>query len=962
MGLVNVGEAATLAPANVSTFTPANTGNSNFFTGAFIADLRGLNPYFGSRTLVLIDGQRAVQTEQGDQFDLNFLPQILVQRIDTVTGGASAAYGSGAIAGVENIILQDKLEGGKLTGDFYETEHRDGQDRHIGAAYGHSLFDGKWHFVIGAEYQKSDAVGCEIARSWCAKNEGAYETGTTPNTNESIIAFSSNIRSAYSSTTGVFLPSSQGYGLGPSSALNVTASGTGTTAYNAVSTPSWADTVVGGDGIPIYQYSNLMAPLDRAVAMGMVTGDLTDYLKIKASYLFGRTKTTDYNGGATSDFIYVTPANAYIQDNPDLVSAAGTYGAYMNKSWAGQVPTSTTFITDVSRATVGLEGKFGNSTWSWDANYEYGETHHSQTVYNNLSLYRMDMALDTVMVNGVAECRVTADGFAGAVAANPFAGYANANPALADGCVPLNPFGTGQLSRASINYAFGSLRELLRYRQDDFTLNTSGNFFGGVGAGPWSLAAGYEWRRERGDNTDQPGQASYLADDYETQYGSSFGGIVTVNEGYLEANLPLLKDGPLAHMLELDVAGRVSQYQNKALYGVDVCTTPGTDGCPANATAPGTVYTHSFPTWKFSGIYEPVDGLRVRASQSRDERAPNFRELYYNQTIGAGGIFGYCDAAYTDRCTWNLLGNPNLKPETADTTTIGVVLTPKDVVPGLQLSADWFHIKVTNAIEQANVTLVEKGCKAGLSVYCSQMEFNDTSYGTNALTGAAAYQAGYYNVTSISPTSYNGAFYEVRGIDFSASYMMDLGASGDLAMRALATWMNEQEFESACVPGVYCPVYNVLGQTGSGNSFLSDYTPDARWRGSLMVTWRKGPVSITPNMTFVSDGVRDYRGVTPANPTLYAEALAGTVDLHPLANNYVPSYFLFGLNGTYAIESVPGVKDLQLFLQVNNLFDKQPPFAVGGGGFGPSNSYGGTNPIFFDTMGRAFRGGFRMSF
>src|SRR5580700_2024790 len=180
LGLVNVGQAATFAPSNVSTFTPANTGNSNFFTGSYIADLRGLNPYFGSRTLVLVNGQRVVNSNQGDSFDLNLVPQVLVSRIDTVTGGASAAYGSGAIAGVVNVILDNKLEGGKLTGDFYQTSHSDGRDRHFGAAYGHGLFDNRIHFIIGGEYENSDAVGCEFARSWCSENVGEYQLGSTP--------------------------------------------------------------------------------------------------------------------------------------------------------------------------------------------------------------------------------------------------------------------------------------------------------------------------------------------------------------------------------------------------------------------------------------------------------------------------------------------------------------------------------------------------------------------------------------------------------------------------------------------------------------------------------------------------------------------------------------------------------------------------------------------------------------
>ena len=986
MGVVNVGEAMTIAPANISTFTPANTGNSNFFTGEYIADLRGLNPYFGSRTLLLVNGQRIVNSNQGDSFDLNLLPQILVSRIDTVTGGASAAYGSGAIAGVENVIIDDKLEGGKLDGDFFQTSHSDARDRHIGAAYGHGLFDGRIHFEIGGEYQASDALGCEYVRSWCAQNQGGYQTGYNAQTATYSYNFGSNLRTNFLNTNGVLFPPADfgGYQPGGTGPVTTTSDGTALASY-ATGSPQLAPsyTVQGGDGTPLYQYSNLQAPVNRGVGMALLNGAVTDSINFNASFLMAREVTTTYSGAFSTYYDYVTPQNAYAcpgTANGSIIGATCTGSAlsssindgsvYLDKNWSGQSESLTRFTTNVTRVTFGLDGKFGDSSWTWDANYEYGLTHHDQLVQGNLSITRMEMALDTVTVNGVAECRVTADGFAGAVAANPLGGYASANPALADGCVPIDPFGDQPLSQAQIDYAFGNLLEELRYTQTDANLDFSGNYFQGVGAGPFSAAFGYEWRQERGDNVDQPGEPAYLADDYEAQYGSSFGGVMTVNEEYLETNLPLLKDRPGAKLLELDLAARESAYANEALYGIDVCD-QGAAGCPTNSVAPGETITHDFPTWKLSAIYDPVEWLRFRGSQSRDERAPNFRELYYNQQIQPGGIFGYCDPSYAyDKCTWNLLGNPDLKPETANTTTLGIVLTPSALIPGLQFSADWFHIKVTNAIEQANVSLVELGCKAGLSQFCDQMTFKSSGYtaagvacssGSNA---AAAYAGGCYNVDTIDPTSYNGAFYEVRGVDFSLNYLVGLGSFGTLNTRLLTTWMGEQEFQAACVPAAdYCPTYSLLGQTGNTNNFLPDYTPAARWRGSLMITWANGPWSVTPNMTFVGHGTMDFLGVTPSETTLYNEVITGTLPKSlqgygfvAVPYNYVPSYFLFGLNGAYQVQPTGLFKSLQLFVQVNNLFNKTPPFA------GWGNEYGGTNPIYFDTLGLACRVGFRSTF
>ena len=128
LGIVNVGDAIKQLPSNVSNNSPTTTGNANFFAGSTIANLRGLNPFFGSRTLNLVNGRRFVPTNQGDGVDLNFIPSILIERMDVVTGGASAAYGSGAISGVNNVFLNRRLEGGKVEADYGQSRRRDAQD------------------------------------------------------------------------------------------------------------------------------------------------------------------------------------------------------------------------------------------------------------------------------------------------------------------------------------------------------------------------------------------------------------------------------------------------------------------------------------------------------------------------------------------------------------------------------------------------------------------------------------------------------------------------------------------------------------------------------------------------------------------------------------------------------------------------------------------------------------------
>ena len=176
---MNIGDAMAQIPQNVSQFTPANTGGSAFFVGSTLANLRGLNPFFGSRTLTLVDSRRFISTTQGDSVDLNFIPSNMIQRMEVVTGGASAAYGSGAISGVVNVILDKSLNGIKIDADYGVSTHGDGDNYHIGIAGGTDFAGERGHVVAGGEYQKSDVIqSCSDARDWCGDSKGFFNNNT----------------------------------------------------------------------------------------------------------------------------------------------------------------------------------------------------------------------------------------------------------------------------------------------------------------------------------------------------------------------------------------------------------------------------------------------------------------------------------------------------------------------------------------------------------------------------------------------------------------------------------------------------------------------------------------------------------------------------------------------------------------------------------------------------------------
>jgi iron complex outermembrane recepter protein len=1050
MGIVNVGDALTMTPANISAYTPQTTGGSSFFTGQYVADLRGLNGFFTSRTLTMIDGHRAVPTSTGDSFDLNFIPQLLVQRIDTVTGGASAAYGSGAESGVLNVILDHQLEGGKLDADTYDTHYNDAKQDHVGAAYGHGLFDNRLHFVLGAEYSKSNPASCQNSgRSWCNSDTGVYDTALSPGF-VAEQAVGSNMRTNVLSSSGAYglatlnFPSF-GYSISPGQTLlQSSPDGLGAVNYtgnNAVG--GGVANAPGGEGLPQNQYINLVTGVQRTVLTGLLTGKITDDISANLDLNWG--KVDAFNPGSNTASIFLAPDNPFLPAGTAALGPAGGptgAGYYVGKDWTSQIPNDQFNDTTLKRIALSIDGKIGQTSWSWNGFGEYGLTENVEGSPQEFTFNSASMALDAVKnpVTGAPECRITANGgnFANAYtsaaanyggtppfdpfgASNAFPSYLNTyelyadNPSvgaiinpvtgltgpatlalLAQNCVPLDPFGSGPLNSSAAAYATGPLSLTLRYTQTDFGVSTTGDLWKGIGAGAFSMAAGYEWRQEVVHNdfsSCPPGQGS-TADqelclarttDFEYQFGNAYGGIVNVNEVFTEFNLPLLKNLPFAHALELDLAARESRYANTAYYAVGI--------------DPGSSATHDLTTWKASMLYEPVDGLRFRASQSRDSRAPSPRDLYYSQTFVPGSLFSNCvnpnapPGAVAPPCYTNLVGNTNLKPETSDTTTVGFVLSPPQL-RGFQASADWFHIHITDGINGGSTLTVEDQCAYGTSAAaCTGLTFNDLYYNAQgaivpagtpgAKTGAAAYQQEASNVVAQIGPAYNGAFYDERGVDMSLSYLLVLPGGSTLSARVLGTYVGEQEYQNYAGG----QIYNIVGQNME-TAFLADYTTAPRWRANTFITWTIGGFSLTPNMTVVGEGTINNLGVeyNPSNPsTLASWILAGYPDANnPAAPDYaaqlkakqsglslmpagvanhVPAYFLFGLNAAYNFDNIPGIKGLQLFTQVNNVLNKAPPLGYGGNGvFGPTVAAPYTNPIFYDQLGLAYRVGFRLTF
>jgi len=279
LGLVNVGEVARTMPQNAPFFVETNVGVGNFNVGAQLANLRGLNPFFGTRTLTLVDTRRVVPNSEGSAVDLTLIPSMLVERMEVVTGGASAAYGSDAIAGVVNVILDKDLDGFRAQVDYGQTTESDGDDMHASFGFGTAFGEGdRGHLLIGLEIQEQDPIGpCVSTRDWCAEswaihtNAGFAAGNGLPNF---VVAPDSKLPTT---ETGLFTPNG-------GVQQQFTADGLDLMPFDPGQF-SGSFTRLGGDGnLSSYTRSNIRAEIERQALMGRVSYDIGDYPRARAPH------------------------------------------------------------------------------------------------------------------------------------------------------------------------------------------------------------------------------------------------------------------------------------------------------------------------------------------------------------------------------------------------------------------------------------------------------------------------------------------------------------------------------------------------------------------------------------------------------------------------------------------------------------------------------------------------------
>lgn len=620
------------APQFRATVTPTTTPGSTL-SGVSTADMRGLGQ---ARTLTLLNGHRFVGAN-----DLNIVPQSLVQRIDVVTGGASAAWGSGAVAGVVNIILDDDFTGWRMGAQTGISSRGDGARNGADIAWGTDFGGARGHFMVAAEYMNEKGALSRDDRpnllsGLFQRPDGKLELVNDPN--------STQLYNGGSILTTSGVP----YNLVFNRDGNIGAFPLGSVSQGA--------TTVGGGGQSIFDYVAVSTPYERVNVFSRASYDLTDSLEVWANFGYHR-MSANYSFFPETPAVVIMPDNAFLtQTNREQLMAGGVNGPFLLGRVLDDVGAEKVMTFNYKRrnleGAIGFNGKFGEG-WSYDAYYNHGEIRLNQGLNNQRIKSRFNNGVDSVLVGNTPTCRINAD-----------ATTSNDDP----NCVPINLFGNGSISDSAAAYAFGGSHLIYTIKLDAAGASLSGQPLS-TWAGPVDIAVGTDFRWEK--QSTQYVDPLSLANALGTLNSSATSGSFNVKEVFAEANVPLL-DIIDALKFEVNGAARYSDYSTS-----------------------GGIWS-----WKAGSTLRVVNDLLLRAVYSRDIRSPSITEYFLNRSTGIGTVFdpfqGPNGLVQNNVVVYGG-GNINLTPEISHTLTLGGSYSP-EYVKGLRLSVDYYDIDIDNVI------------------------------------------------------------------------------------------------------------------------------------------------------------------------------------------------------------------------------------------------------------------------
>jgi outer membrane receptor protein involved in Fe transport len=960
---------------------------SNGSTGTATVDLRSLGP---RRTLVLVDGKRLMPGDPSYPVaDLNNIPSALVERVDVVTGGASAVYGADAVAGVVNFIMKKNFQGAEIDAQYGFLNHQNSNDAYrslktsavfpqapsdysatlsydVSAIIGLNSPDDKGNITAYATYRnlqaitqdKFDVSACSVALSSTGKNANSYVY------DKHICAGSSN--SAY----GRFIPGQNGtayagsYGqLAPGKQLHLNPDGSKT----YVTT-----------GVPAYNYGPLnyfQRPEDRYTAGFDAHYRFNEKAEIYSNFMFADDHTVAQI--APSGLFAGTGSNgtSYMQvncNNPLIGDTVGPDGRTQRQDLCGSaagtaalanVQSGLRFVganrQDDLRHTnykidLGLRGEFAPG-WSYDGYLQYGASIYSEEYLNDTSVRKIQNALLVDPTTG--KCITDASN-----------------------CVPLNIFQYGGLTKQALSYVLtpgfksGGTTEAIA----DFSVTGDLGQYGlksPLASNGFGIALGTEYRREALKlNVD----SEFQSGDLSGQGGSTQpnGGSFDVYELFGEVRMPLINDKPFFRDLSLDIGYRFSDY-----------STAGTTS-----------------TYKAELDWSITRDIRFRAGYNRAVRAPAVDELYAAQSIGLYSGTDPCSGTYSPtnpisaaclstfasaaaskglttqqfynslstngtatgtvsisqcpaaQCSFLGGGNLNLKPEQADTYTAGFVFTPTfGFLRRFTASVDYFSIEVDNAIGTVAPNVVVGECLAGVTSYCGQVHRDPSS---GVLFGNAGY---------VISTETNTGYTKTDGFDFTANYRFlpeDWGLPrwGSLTIAFVGTYTNRYVVNPANGLGTY----DCAGLYGTVCG-----TPLPHWKSRTRFTYEmpKWPVTISLDWRVVGavkyDGNQGTAGAFDSVSGTFLPATGNSLlATHPsgltdAADETIGIHNYFDLSTTWKVKP-----NLTLRAGVSNILDSDPPLLDSNyfPAAGPPTGNGNTYPGVYDSLGRTAFVGLTLDF
>ena len=930
-------------PAFTSTSNnPANGGQAN-------VSLRGLGP---TATLVLVDGKRLMPANGNGVVDLNIIPSALIESVEIITGGASAVYGSDALAGVVNFKLKRDFDGVELDGSWGQTDRGDGTQYDAGLTAGTDFADGRGSIVgyVGyadrelvryvdrdySKYAMAYAGGPGLGTlgpqsSFAPAGSQVIVEGRVPFFGEDVPdedAFYDLMESyGYDRSEVPYLiplfgdnwPNTQ-FGFNADGTIFTTGSGflLGSGAPAVANFRGEQDPVFFNDEYYSYNFAPdnaLQIPLDRTSAFVRAEFEFGDAARAYVQGLYSDYSVTPQLAPTPVFDIEIPVNNPFVPADlkrlADSRPADPTAPLFLSKRMLETGPRTGTFTYDVYQATLGASGRVLDG-WEYEAYVQVGANDQEDRQTGNVLLSRI-RDLTHADDGGVSIC----GGF--------------------------DPFGPGSISPECMDYISIDASNHASVDQRIVEVSMSGPLFE-LPAGPLLAAVGVFYKEDEYgyaaspearvflDEEGNPSEDGEIADIQGFVASDNFSGDDHNLDLYAEVLVPVLRDAPGARSLEAVLGYRSSDYASAG----------------------------RFDSWKAEVLYQPVENIRLRSSYQDAVRAPSVHELYYPQLPGAFDFFDFatfspvvdpCTAGSAERngedaasvealCLAQGLpaallptfsdprelttgvtgGNPDLKPEEASTTTIGLVWTSGAVHPllaNLQLSVDWYRIDISNKIETLPFS--------EFLPFCYDARYNPEFSASNQWCSLFDRNAVSGVIEDVHEINANASDWETTGIDTQLDWRFDVGP-GQLGVSWLVAWLDSF---TLAVANSTAPSDEYAGTIGGS---VGGSLPE--WKSNLHVSYQWRDLTVGASWRYVD-------AMTDAN-----------LDLDPAFR--IPSAQYFDLNANYEFSGVL-LEGLQLGIGVENLTDEEPPIF-------PSSVQANTDPSQYDAFGRRYYVTLRYSF